>query len=126
MNYSDAILIVKANYNTQSDLIISSLDPTAIVTLAKLCNQKTNRTFTNATLTRLSAMEPHKQCGYLANPYLEWILGNVLASMQRPAQVITNTKVGPKSKKTNTKVEPEPVVESVIEDEPVVDIFDMF
>ena len=136
MNYADAVLIVTNNYSLQSDLLISSLDPQAIITLAQLCNQNTNRSMTTATIARLSKMEPHRQCGFLANPFLEWIIGNCLTATPSPATATVST---PNSKPANVsnstskskskskpKPEPEPEPEPDLDPEPEIDLFGMF
>ena len=95
----------------------------------------------NATLSRLAAMPPHKQAGYLANPLLEFMLERCVAEIQNPTPMVTpehNIKVNNKNNKNNKnntinneplklepkpipKPEPEPIIE--IEDEPIIDIF---
>ena len=75
MNYNDAINLVKIDYGLQANDIIKSLSEDAIITLGQLHNQNIKRQINSGTLVRLSAMEPRKQAGYLANPLLEFMAG---------------------------------------------------
>ena len=129
MNYQDAVVIVKNNYSSQIDLLTKSLSPEAIITLAQLCNQNINRSFTDATIFRLSAMEPHRQSGFLANPFLEWIIGNCMTKapqVPQPTATPNNISASKSNPNKNKKPEPEPTPEPEPDVEPDIDIFDMF
>jgi len=76
MDYSAATECVRLHYTSQYDLLIKNLCQEAIITLGDLCKQHVQRQFLNDTVKRLSAMEPHRQCGWIANPFLQSIIDN--------------------------------------------------
>lgn len=75
MNFEQASHIVKTIYTTQADKLISSLCPEAICTLAILHGKNIRRQFSDHTIDKLSQMEPHRQCGFLTNPLMEFMIG---------------------------------------------------
>jgi hypothetical protein len=134
MDYQTATAIVRDNYQSQADLLMKSLCPQAIITLATLCNQNTKRSMTSFTINNLSSMEPHRQVGFIANPFLEFLIGRCLDTPQAQAHPVTTA---PPNKKTNSKLvpapapspapKPDPKPEPEVEEEPSpIDIFDLF
>jgi len=91
VTYDRASSIVKQQYIDQAQLILSSLDTLAVIELAKLHNQGVYRKMNNLTINRLSQMDPHRQVGYLANPFLEWIISDFIFRGQKK-EIVDNTK----------------------------------
>lgn len=113
MNYDQAADVVKSNYAVQAPKLLSSLSQEAIITLAGLCNQNIIRQISDFTIFRISSMEPHRQSGYLANPFLQMMLDSCTESIlnPKPVEVIAPRTVvigGKKSNKNNIKV-PDPI-----------------
>jgi len=119
MNYDNAKTIIEETYSTQSNMLFTKLSQDAIITLANLYkNQNIKRQMTDATILRLSAMEPHRQCGFLTNPFLEFIIGRCCT----PNTATTAApSVSTPTNKTETKVNVKPDVKPVPKPEPEPD-----
>ena len=141
MNYNEAVILVRNDYGSQADDIIKSLCEEAIITLGQLNKQNVKRQINNFTLARLSAMEPHKQAGYLANPLLQFMLERCISDIQNPPTVsvpehnvnVTNNKnknknknVTPVEPKPEPKPTPKPDPEPDPDDDPLDTPFDLF
>ncbi len=131
MNYTDAVTIVQAAYGSQADLILKKLCEESIITLAKLSGQNILRQMTDATIHRLSAMEPHRQSGFIANPLLAFVMDNCTRQILEKKPIAT--KSGKNNLKPNIKPDPKPVPtpepepdEPEEDEEPEPNIFDMF
>jgi hypothetical protein len=122
MNYEEASVIVKSNYAMQADMIMNGLCQQAIITLANLCKQNIRREMTNYTINNLSQMEPHRQVGFLANPFLEFVIGKCFDAPSQPEIVISAPTGGKKStSKSQSKVEPKVEPRTKPEPEPIPD-----
>jgi hypothetical protein len=53
------------------------------------------------TIDRLAQMEPYRQCGYVANPFLQYLLDSAISSFYNPASTNITTDTTPS--KTNNK-----------------------
>ena len=130
MEYSEAVVVVNANYGPQATKITSSLSEETIITLASLCKSNNKRNMTDFTIDRLSVMEPYRQCGFVANPLLQWLLDSATFSACAPSQTVpepqqnnvpSNDKKPESNKKPEKKPEPEPEPE-----DPNETLFDLF
>lgn len=110
MNYQEAVVVVKDNYNSQATSLLN-LSEEAVITLANLCQENTKRHLTENTINRLSTMEPYRQAGYIANPFMEFLMDSIIASARSSVgssqPTTTSTTTVPS---TNPKVPVKPVV----------------
>ncbi|ARF12455.1 hypothetical protein Klosneuvirus_6_17 [Klosneuvirus KNV1] len=115
MEYSEAVSVVNSNYGTQASKIVSVLSEEAIQTLANLCKLNTKRDLADYTIDRLATMESWRQSGYIANPFLQWLMdsvtvgGPVVATqpVQETKQVAPVNNKKPEPEKKPAKVEEE-------------------
>ena len=71
MKYEEAVTIVQDTYHEQAEALISSLAPEAIIALARCAQENIRRDLTEESIEQLAEMEPHRQKGYIANPYMQ-------------------------------------------------------
>lgn len=129
MNYETAVSIVKENYSAEQFALLGKLDKQAIITLAKLHNEGRHRNISNYTIGKIATYPPHRQVGFLANPLMEWAIGDFIfmAPKETTDRVTIVTAPSGKNKKPKIPIqvqEPEP--EPVVDDEPEISLFDMF
>jgi len=127
MDFDQSKNIIRETYGTQADKLINKLCSGAICTLADLSKKNVIRTFSDITIDNLSQMEPHRQCGFIANPLIEFILGRCTHTIinQQPSTVPTTIIYQPQIKlKPVPLPEPEPIKpDSVSEEEIPIDFF---
>jgi len=126
MEYSEAVSVVNSNYGTQASKIVSVLSEEAIQTLANLCKLNTKRDLADYTIDRLATMESWRQSGYIANPFLQWLMDSVTVSGPATAttQPVQETKsVAPTNKKPEPEKKPVKVEE---EEDDGATMFDLF
>ena len=124
MEYSEAVTLVNSNYGTQASKLVSVLSEEAIRTLAGLCKLNTKRDLADYTVDRLATMEPWRQSGYIANPFLQWLMDSVTVGGPVATQPVQETKPAPTN---NKKPEPEKKPAKVEEeDDDGASMFDLF
>src|ERR1700679_322910 len=109
MDYSTASTIINETYGHQANMLTTNLCSDAIITLAKLFKeQNIKRQINDDTITRLSAMDPNKQCGYLANPLLQLILSKFISGNPIGCSPVLHMPIqGKTSNKPNTNEKPD-------------------
>ena len=127
MDYSEAVIVVTSNYGHQANKITSSLSEDAVVTLASLCKSNNKRNLADYTIERLALMEPYRQCGYIANPFIQWLLDSATACSSQPVPQETNNvpvpNVNKPAPKPNDKPAPKPEPELEEDDGAMFDLF---
>ena len=133
MDFDQSKNIIRETYGTQADKLINKLCSGAICTLADLSKKNVIRTFSDITIDNLSQMEPHRQCGFIANPLIEFILGRCTHTIiNQPTTVpikttttISQSQIKPQPKPIPVPLsEPEPIKpDSVSEEEIPIDFF---
>lgn len=113
MDRSEIADIIKSNYSASQSAKLLNFSEEALVVLVSSCKENKKINLTDQSIDRLSTMEPCRQSGWLANPFMEYMMDRLLASfaMAGPvavsaAPVDNNTK--PDVKPNNKKPEPEP------------------
>ena len=128
MNYSEAVTIVNSNYLYQADKITSNLSQEAVIALANCVKGNEKRNLADATIDRLSRLEPWQQAGWISNPWIQWAIESCNASMCAPRPVTSTTtittdttKVTPNKPTPDPK--PKPAPEPIDDDGPMIDLF---
>jgi hypothetical protein len=107
MDYDGAVNLITSYYGQQMDRLVQYLSRDAIIALGNLQQQGVKRQISDRTLMRLSAMEPHRQVGYLTNPLLEFLIQKCCNEVG-----VSSVPTAPGPSKVETKVNvPTPIVE---------------
>src|SRR5579885_976910 len=111
MNLDKATTVIEKNYDyLQYEKITSSLCDDAIITLGKLCKEKNKRNLKNETIDKLSKLENHRQCGYIANPYVQNLIDTCISQILKNYQTSANNfdiKISKESTTLNNPITPD-------------------
>lgn len=129
--HSEAIQVIKSKYGDQATKLLNLCDE-AVIVLARSCQEGSKINLSDASIDRLAAMEPSRQCGYLVNPWMEFFMDRALGALTSGTSSNTSvTSMTKNSTNNNKSVEPAPVIEKEKEkpapvDDDVAPIFDIF
>ena len=74
MEYEKAVNIIEENYGSYSHMIITYLCKEALFMIAKNCLENKQISLSEQTLEKMKNMSDDRQCGYLANPFMQYII----------------------------------------------------
>lgn len=115
MDHTEVLSTIKANYSPSQTSKLLNLSEEALAVLASSCKEGNKINLSDSSIDRLLTMEPCRQSGWLANPFMEYLMDMMMASYSlrpqntaQPAKEVKKPQPEPQPETKKPKPEPEP------------------